>query len=143
MAGFDGEPDVFLECSTARLKFGPLWTPPLSSVVLRLGERELRLNSIRQALRNRGRYDWFHWSIEGEQGPVHLSVQMQAPAERFVALGYDDPPGGQKTCLNTKLAACTVYLSERGCPTRTLTTQHRAAFEILTDRQDHGIALSA
>jgi hypothetical protein len=143
VAGFDGEPQAFLECSTARLKFGPLWTPPLSSVVLRLGERELRLNSIGQALRNRGRYGWFHWSLEGEQGPVHLAVQMQAPAERFVALGYDDPPGGQKTCLNTKLAACTLHLSERGCPTQTLTTQHRAAFEILTDRQDHGIPLSA
>jgi hypothetical protein len=143
VAGFDTDPLAFLECSTARLKFGPLWTPPLTSVVLRLGERDIRLNGVWQSLRNRGRYGDFHWAIEGELGPLQLSVHMEAPAERFVGLAYDDPPGGQKTCLNSKLASCTVHLSERGCPTLTLSTQHRAAFEILTDRHDHGIPLSA
>jgi hypothetical protein len=143
VAGFDTDPTAFLECSSARLKIGPLWTPSFNSLVLRLGERDIRLNSLWQALRNRGRYGYFHWELEGEQGPLALSVRMAAPAARFVGLAYDDPPGGQKTCLNTKLASCTVYLSERGCPTLTLTTSHRAAFEILTDRHDHGIALSA
>lgn len=143
VAGFDTDPAAFLECSTARLKVGPLWTPSFNSLVLRLGEREIRLNGLWQALRNRGRYGYFHWALDGEQGPLALSVRMEAPAAHFVGLAYDDPPGGQKTCLNSKLASCTVHLSERGCPTLTLTTQHRAAFEILTDRQDHGIPLSA
>lgn len=143
VAGFDTDTTAFLECSTAQLKIGPLWTPPLTSVVLRLGERDIRLNSVWQSLRNRGRYSYFHWNIEGEQGALQLAVQMQAPKEHFVGLAYDDPPGGQKTCLNSKLAACTVHVSERGCPTLTLKTQHRAAFEILTDRHDHGVLLSA
>lgn len=143
VAGFDTDPTAFLECSTARLKIGPLWTPPFNSLVLRVGEREIRLNGIWQALRNRARYSYFQWELEGELGPLALSVRMEAPAAHFVGLAYDDPPGGQKTCLNSKLASCTVYLSERGCPTLTLNTRHRAAFEILTDRHDHGIALSA
>ena len=143
VAGFDADPDAFLECSTARLKIGPLWTPWLTSVVLRVQGREIMLNSIVQALRNRGRYGYFHWSLECRRGPLHVSVHMEAPASRFVALAYDDPPGGQKTCLNTKLASCTVRFSEHGRPALTLTTGHRAAFEILTDANDHGIPLSA
>jgi hypothetical protein len=51
VAGFDGAPDTFLECSTARLKLGPFRTPPLTVVVFRMEEREIRLNSIAQALK--------------------------------------------------------------------------------------------
>jgi hypothetical protein len=28
VAGFDAHPESFLEVATARLKLGPLWTPP-------------------------------------------------------------------------------------------------------------------
>lgn len=143
VAGFDSDPTAFLECSTARLKIGPLWTPWLSNVILRVQGREIELNSIVQSLRNRGRYGYFHWSLECRRGPLQVSIHMEAPATRFVALAYDDPPGGQKTCLNTKLASCTLRLSERGRPALTLSTEHRAAFEILTDADDHGIPLSA
>ena len=45
VAGFDEDPTAFLECSTARLKLGPVWTPRLSLVVLRLGDRELALTA--------------------------------------------------------------------------------------------------
>lgn len=143
VAGFDADPQAFLECSTARLRIGPLWTPWFTSLVLRVGEREVGTSGLVQALRNRGRYDGFRWSLECRDGPRQVSVRFEAPKDRFVALGYDDPPGGQKTCLNTKLASCTVRLSEPGRAPVTLSTAHRAAFEILTDRDDHGMARSA
>jgi len=143
VAGFDSDPAAFLECSTARLKVGPLWTPWLTNLVLRIQEREIKLNSLPQAVRNRGRYGCFHWSIECNRGPIHVSVSMEAPASRFVGLAYDDPPGRKRTCLNTKLASCTVRVSERGRPPLTLTTQSRAAFEILAMSDDHGIPISA
>lgn len=143
VAGFDSDPDAFLECSTARLRAGPLWTPWLTNLVLRTREREIRLNSLLQAVRNRGRYGYFQWSVECQRGPTHVSVSMQAPARRFVALAYDDPPGRKRTCLNTKLASCTVRVAERGRPPLTLTTGSRAAFEILATSDDHGIPLSA
>ena len=143
VAGFDSDSTAFLECSTARLKVGPFWTPWLTNLVLRLPEREFILNSLPQALRNRGKYGNFQWAIECTRGPLRISVAFSAPPSRFVALGYDDPPGGRKTCLNTKLASCTVRISERGKPPRVLTTEARAAFEILTMSADHGIAISA
>lgn len=51
-------------------------------------------------------------------------------------------PGGEKTCLNTKLASAEIIVRRGGGPSRTLVTRHRVAFEILTDRSDHGVPLS-
>jgi hypothetical protein len=143
VAGFDAEPEAFLECSTARLKIGPLWTPWLTNVVLRLPGREIPLNALGQAIRNRGRYEYFSWSIDCTRGPQHLSVQFSSPSSRFVALGYDDPPGGRRTCLNTKIAACHVRITETGKAPIDLATESRAAFEILAVDDRHGIAISA
>ncbi len=143
VAGFDDAPDVFLECATARIKLGPFWSPALTLVVLRTEEGEFRLNSLAQALRAQGEFDFSSWRIESRTAEVSVSVHIHAPRSAFVALAYDNPPGGTKTCLNTKLAACELVLEERGKPTRKLVTAHRAAFEILTDRPDHGIALAA
>lgn len=143
VAGFDSEPEAFLECSTARLKIGPLWTPWLTNVVLRLPGREIQLNSLSQAFRNRGRYGYFSWAIECARKPMHVAVQFSSPSNRFVALAYDDPPGATRTCLNTKLATCRVRITEDGKPPIDLATQSRAAFEILAVDDRHGIAISA
>jgi len=143
VAGFDTDSAAFLECSTARMKIGPFWTPWLSNLVLRLSDREIKLNSLPQAVRNRGRYGYFHWTIECNRNPIQVSVTFSAPSSRFVALAYDDPAGQTKTCLNTKLATCHVRLTERGKRPLILTSGSRAAFEILTTSNDHGIPISA
>ena len=49
-----------------------------------------------------------------------------------MSLTYYNPPGGDHTCLNSKLAACEVTLERPREPPVTLTTRYRAAFEILT-----------
>jgi hypothetical protein len=143
VAGFDADPDAFLECSTARVKIGPLWTPWLTNLVLRLRGREIQLNSLGQMLRNQGRYDYFSWTIECRRGPMHVTVSFSSPSHRFVALGYDDPPGHQRTCLNTKIAACRVRVTEGDQPPIDLTTESRAAFEILAVDDNHGTPISA
>jgi hypothetical protein len=143
VAGFDNAPEAFLECSTARLRIGPLWTPPLSLVVLRTEGEEYALNSLAQAVRAHGHFDFFDWRIESHASRVRISLRIRAPQSAFVGLAYDNPPGGSKICLNTKLAACELTLERVGRPPRTFTTQHRAAFEILTERQDHGIPVVA
>ncbi len=142
VAGFDGAPETFLEVSTARVKLGPLKTPWLTPIVLRDGARELRFSTLFRAARNRGRYDEraFVWTFAGEADGVAIEGRIEAPREAFVALPYANPPGGTKTCLNTKVARCVVTLREGG-RTRELVSERRAAFEILTDRTDHGIAV--
>ena len=142
VAGFDDAPDAFLECATARLKAGPLWTPPLTIVGLRVDGRDYRLNSLAQSFRARGSWDYFDWHFDTEQDGVHIRGRIHASREDFVGLTYYNPPGGSHTCLNSKIAACELTLERPGMPTRTLATRHRAAFEILTDDVNHKVPLA-
>ncbi len=133
VAGFDDAPDAFLEVSTARVRLGPTMTPPMTLIVLRLDGDELRFSSVSRALRARGAYVPFQWSFETGDASTSLHGSIAAPAWAFVALPYADPPGGTKTCLNTKIARCDLTIERRGEPLRTLSTAYRAAFEILGD----------
>jgi hypothetical protein len=148
VAGFDGIADSFLECATAQLKFGPVWTPPLSLVVLRVEGEQYALNSLVQAARARGRVDMssgagFSWTIASRRGPVDVEISVAAPKSAFVGLSYGNPPGGAKTCLNSKIARCEVRLRRAGKPELVLRSEQRAAFEILTDATDHGVPVVA
>jgi hypothetical protein len=139
VAEFDGEAGSFLECATARVKLGPVWSPRFTLMVLRLDGKEYRLNTIGQALRAHGRFDFFSWDFESKTDDAHVAGQIAAPADAFVGLPYDNPPGGQKTCLNSKIARCQLTVRLPGQPPRSLVSEHRAAFEILTDARDHGV----
>lgn len=141
VAGFDNAPGVFLECATAQIKLGPLWSPHLTFVVLRDEEGEFALNGLLRAVRASGRFEFFIWEIATHNSQVQISGRIHAPAGAFVGLTYQNPPGGRKTCLNTKLASAEITVQRRGRPSRTLVTRHRAAFEILTDRSDHGVPI--
>lgn len=143
VAGFDDAPGVFLECATARLKLGPIWTPPMTLAVLRLPDAEIRLNTIRQALRADGTIDGLDWTLVSKQGDVELRARISAPREAFVGLTYYNPPGGTKTCLNSKIARCELSLRRAGHADLQLVTEHRTAFEILTDNPDPAIPVVA
>ena len=143
VAGFDGAPEVYLECATARLKFGPWWTPALTLVVVRIGAEEYALNSLARAVRSQARLGFFHWEIDARARGVWITIRIHAPHWAFAGLRYANPPGGVKACLNTKLAACELSIVRDGHDARTYQTRHRAAFEILTDRDDPGIPMLA
>ncbi len=116
VAGFDGAPRTFLECSTARLKFGPFWTPPITIAVLRVENEEIRLNGLAQAFRARADFDFLSWRFESRTREAKVSATIHAPKALFVGLTYSNPPGGTKTCLNTKLAACELIVEQAGQP---------------------------
>ncbi|HEY2772822.1 MAG TPA: hypothetical protein VGK20_02090 [Candidatus Binatia bacterium] len=141
VAGFDDAPDVFLECATAQVRVGPVWTPRLSFVVVRAGGLEIARRRFVTALRARGEWSFFEWKLRSSGPSGSIDVAIRAPREAFAGLAYANPPGGTKTCLNTKLAACTLSVEQPGQPRRTWVTANRAAFEILTDRTDHGVAI--
>lgn len=140
VAGFDEAPDAFLECSTARLKLGPIWSPWMSPVVLRLGGETLRWNALPRAIRARGSYrtgNRYAWQIDTHGPDGELAIRIDAAPSEFVALRYDNPPGGAKVCLNSKIAHCELTL-RRGGSERVLRSS-RAAFEILEDHAPAGI----
>jgi hypothetical protein len=143
VVGFDNAPEAFLECATVRLKFGPLWTPPLTIIVLRVQGQDYHLNSLMQSYRAQGRWQFFDWHFDSKDARtgVRISGRIHAAPDDFVGLTYFNPPGGSHTCLNSKVAACELTLERPGMPALTLTTKCRAAFEILTDDRDHGVAV--
>jgi hypothetical protein len=142
VAGFDNAPDSFLEVATGQLKFGPLWTPRVTLLVLRHGGEEHALNSVPLALLGaRGRLSGFRWDFRARGPGLSLEGRIEAPEDAFAGLRYYNPPGGEKYCLNSKIASCRVVLKRPGRPDEVLETQHRAAFEILTDDLPHGVEI--
>jgi len=143
VAGFDSYADSFLEVATARLKIGPLWTPPMTPLVLRHRGQEIALNRLAQTLRTKANVRYFRWTFGGENDRLRIEGRIEAPRAAFVGLRYYNPPGGTKQCLNSKLAACEVRLLPKHGEAEVLSTAHRAAFEILTDDTTSGVAISA
>lgn len=146
IAGFDNHPDSFLEVATARLKLGPVWSPFLTMLVLRHNGREYALNSAPQMLRATARIGYFNWHFASEDRGTRIEGRIHAPRKAFVGLRYYNPPGGDKHCLNTKIAACELTLTDKTVgATETLHTRHRALFEIIppTTAGEHGIAIRA
>jgi hypothetical protein len=147
VAGFDTHPDSFLEVATARLKVGESWTPFMTPIVLRHQGEEIALNSLSQAAAAKGSFEYFDWRFSSETDVIRLDGRISAPREAFVGLRYHNPPGGEKHCLNTKIASCELQITRKGSgageATETLRAGNRAAFEILTDDRDHGVAIRA
>lgn len=141
VAGFDDRPDAFLECATARLKLGPIWSPAFTTLTLRLGEDTLKVPGLIRAARNHGQYEYFRWSFDAKTDGGQVRGTFEAPKKNFVALRYYNPPGGSKTCLNTKIARCRIEVDRPGQATLVLQTDSRAAFEILTDDDTHGLSI--
>jgi hypothetical protein len=145
IAEFDGEPGSFLELVTVKSRIaGPIGTPFCTFLVLRHGGREYAMTSLRQALRATGRFGYFHWEFESGDAHTHIAGRITAERDAFVGLRYRNPPGGIKHCLNTKIAAAELTLTDRRSgPPVTLRTADRALFEILTDDPRHGVTLRA
>jgi len=143
VAGFDNDPEAFLECTTARVRQWGLWSPRLTLVRCRVGGRDYTLNSLGQAFKAKGAYGYFDWRFRSRQGAVTIEGRIRAPKESFVGLTYYNPPGGSHTCLNSKIAACDLVISETGRETIRLQSRNRAAFEILTDDDRHGVPVVA
>lgn len=143
VAGFDDAPDAFLEVATAQVRLGPLMTPPMTVLVLRLDGEEHAFNTIGRALRARGRYarsrERFRWRFAAGDRDTRVEGSIEAAPSDFVGLPYDDPPGGTRTCLNSKIARCDLTVRRRGRPPRSLSARSRAAFELLTDEPGHGV----
>lgn len=138
VAAFDNNPDAFMECISAQVKVGPLMSPRLTIAVVRVDGEDYLFNRLSSAFRAKGRYGFFDWQLSSQQDGCGLNVNITAPDSAFVALTYFNPPQGSKTCLNSKIAGCQVELARPNQPVLRLSSRHGAAFEILTDRTDHG-----
>jgi hypothetical protein len=133
VAGFDGAPDVLFEGVTARVKLGPVWTPHLTALVLRLGDDDHAFNGPSALLRNEGRFADWSWGFAAASDRLRIEGEVSGDPRHFAALQYRNPPGGSKRCLNSKISRCELRLRFADGSRRTLVSSCRAAFEILGD----------
>lgn len=144
VAGFDNAPDSFLEIGSGKLKlFGSVFTPFLTPMVLRHEGKEYALNSWGSIVKSKVDLHYYEWHFSSEDEFVQIKGVIKADAKDFVGLTYYNPPGGNKFCLNSKIASCEIVVTEKSRIglSFTLKTEHRAAFEILTDDPKHGITM--
>lgn len=144
VSGFDDSPDTFLELITAKLKIGPFNTPFMTIMVLRHKGKEYRLNAVKNWFSAKAKFKYFKWKFECENAEVRVKGSIYAPNEAFVGLRYYNPPGGDKCCLNSKIAACEITIEEKSKLgiKENVHTENRAAFEILTDdKSSHGVEI--
>ena len=143
VAGFDGGHDEsFLEVASAKLKIGPLWTPWITPIVLRHRGHEHRLNALGRSLRARVSVDGFDWHFQSHDDDIRLRGHIHAERADFVGLRYANPTGGIKQCLNSKIAQAQITLQHADGSSETLSSQRRAAFELLGDDSGHGVPMS-
>lgn len=131
VAGFDDQPETFLEVATARIRLGPILTPAMTPVVLRHEGREHRLNALHKVF-GRAKIGGLRWTFEAKGEGVALSGVISASPIQVVTFAYKNPPGGTKLCINSKIARCelAVTLDRRKVD---LTSRSGAAFEVLVD----------
>lgn len=144
VAGFDNAPDSFLEVGSGKLKLlGPIETPYLTSLVLRHNNKEYSLNHWVDIVKAKASLGYYKWTFSSENKEVRIEGTIQAHARDFVGLTYYNPPGGNKFCLNSKIASCELLVVEKSRVglTFSLSTRNRAAFEILTEDDGHGITM--
>lgn len=131
VCGFDGSPDAFLECATARVRVAGILGPPLTMAVLRVDGEEYSFTGLLQGARAKSNVRVGEWTFSAESPAGRLSARLSCPVSSFVALQYPDPPGGARLCLNTKTAACELSLERDGKDTLQLRSLRRAAFELI------------
>jgi hypothetical protein len=141
VAGFDGADDAFFECGSGRVKVGGIWSPPITLFVLRAFGEELALTKLTAGLRAKAAYALGRFELSGVAGDALVRASFEAPVADLVGLAYDNPPGGAKTCINTKIASAKVTVTRRGSADLELVASRRAALEILTDETVPAVAV--
>jgi hypothetical protein len=146
VVGFDNSPDTFLELITAKLILGGIETPFLTILVLRHKGKEYQINSLGSWFLNKGSFDYFNWEFECRTKEIEIKGRIKAKSADFVGLRYHNPAGGDKNCLNSKVASCELQIEEKskaGMP-QALYSADKCAFEILTNegQEYHGIKIN-
>ena len=137
-AGFEGEPDAFFEGVTARVRVGPILSPPLTVLCLALRGRRMLFNRPLDLARNRGAMDVRRWEVSASNDLGTLTGDLAATNDEMVGLRYENPTGDPCFCLNAKIATARLRFTPRGRKAIELRSRE-SALEIGTTDPSHGV----
>ncbi len=132
----DGAPHALAEGVSARLRMGGRLTPWISGLIVRRGEREYRFDRIVDLWRQRPSVGDLDWTlrIRGRDGDALVS--MAAEADEIACLGYGNPDGALRYCLNSKLAEVRLRVNPRDDDGFECHSPHGGALEFLRHEAD-------
>lgn len=105
---------------------------PLSSFVLRLGDRRFTFSSLRATFHSHSEVGENTWAFSTESGGVHLEGRAELPPVH-ARLDYEDTDGSTLLCRNSRLSRLQLRVSIPSEGTdRTLTSARACGFEIVT-----------
>ncbi len=140
VAGFAERPDAVFEGVTAQVQVGPVRTPPITLLCLRLGGVAHDWNRPIDWLRARASTTTRRWTFESHSDLGSITGELEANGEDLVGLTYENPAGPVTHCLNSKLARGQLDVRLRGRAPLRLTTL-AAALEIGTTDPSHGVTM--
>ncbi len=132
----DGRPHALVEGVSARLRMAGRLTPWLSGMVIRRGDREYRFDRIVDLWRQRPAVGDLDWTlrIRGADGDALLSMAAEAP--EIACLGYGNPDGALRLCLNSKLAEVRLRVNPKVGDGFECHSPHGGALEFLRHEPD-------
>jgi len=136
---------VVFEGVTSKVKMGPMTTPRLTVLHVRIPGERITMNGIRQLVGSKSRPEGLRWAFAGQRGDRRIQGWFSAPAERFVGVDYHDPDGQIAHCLNTKIADGELAVYGRGAngweQLLAATCDRSAALEIGSREDTHGVPI--
>jgi len=141
-----GVEGVVFEAVTSEVKMGPILTPPLSVIHVRIPGEWITFNGLKQLLKTESHRDGLTWKLKATSSHRQVEAVFHAEAPRFVGVDYHDPGGRIVHCLNTKIADAELAVYGKAAKGWNLifsaTTEKSAAFEIGTRDETHGVTMA-
>jgi hypothetical protein len=139
---WSGADDLVVEGITARVKLGPVISPPVSLLIATHRGVTHSFTLPHSLWRARGRIGARAWEIDASNATARVRASFSADTEDFVGLRYENPDGATTYCLNSKIARGHVRLEVSRA---TLVEAHTraAALEIGTRDPAHGVRMMA
>lgn len=99
-----GEPVAMVEAAAGKVEVGPVTTPTLGFLVARRGDREWRFDRIFDRWNHSFKRDDLAWRARFRGRAGEASLELVARPEEVACLGYVNPDGALRYCLNSKLS---------------------------------------
>ena len=127
VAGFDGEPDAWLDVTLARLKLGGLVTPWLANGAIHVDGGRHRLGGSFRSPKVDESPESAKIALAGKG--IRIQLTVNSPPGATVVWKYADPDGGEHFAANCSIAGLKLDLVQ-GRRSRKLLSSHKAAYEL-------------
>lgn len=139
-SGFAERDDAVFEGFTGRVQVGPVRTPPVTLLCLRLRGVAYDWNRPVDWLRSRATTDLRRWAFASRSDIGSIEGEFETSTDDLVGLTYENPTGPVTYCLNSKLARVRLEVRRPGHTPLTLTSAI-SALEIGTTDPEHNVTM--